>query len=444
MMIPQSLKCRRCGGTNFNHEDENLHAVCVRCGMESQDTLNATFDDWQEEKALYERNGGGLYKRTLRKGAKRAKKERFPTLPDTPSVSEYLAALGEVASACGRAARERCDVDVASEVESTWSALSRLEESEELLECVRMETILGVLYYACRRRSVGATCCDVERWAQLGLVPWLGGWCALRQETREKFAGRSDFFRPRSVPLTSTIALLAEVRMAILLQQPLEPVDGAVVASKLALRLGFVEETVSKRAKKLAEIVNAQSESAALCCVLLACDRYHDLDGWSYGQTSSPVAEVPWNSQQAASFPRYLREEFAHFTEFCSSLVDMDFDPAEAPAGAATKRFADEVDRLAARHRDHDDNGHFLVVKDTPLFLIGPRSKLLAASAVGIGSDRVSLDKLVSMASKYLLCPPTVVAQELDSLVEKLDNIARHQPHLLASEHKIYMRQLIT
>lgn len=460
-----ALRCMQCGGSNFRTDDDALHAVCLQCGMESQHSLNTTFDDWEEERAMYERGTSRrTYKRSIRKA--RIKKSRgvvFPELPPEPDVATKLEALWEVAAECASALVSRCDVkigDIVGTLKQTWLKLSTevsdcdpssltkmkpqwkssrnkkspgelrsgppsLNRNDELCDCVRMETVLGALYYACRVERAAVAAWDIERWVHVGLVPWLAGWSALRAETRAKFAGRAKLFQPRRVPSPSLIALLAEVRVARLIGKP-APVIDRVAARRLceafSVRLGMIDApAVSAQASRLAELADICSETRALCCVLLACELYHDLDEWTLGETAEASAEgsVPWVLAEAPLLPR-LRSEYAHYADFCSSIFAIEFNPSSAPAGAATIEFADELDKIARR------SAALAGVSCRPLFRVGPATKLRSACRAVSGA--LEPGTLLNLAARYALCPPPILKQELNALLDRLDEVARRQP----------------
>lgn len=459
------MRCFQCGGSNFRTDDDALRAVCLQCGMESQHLLNTTFDDWDEERAMYERGSSGkTFKRSARKA--RVRKTRgmvFPELPPEPDVAAKLEALWEVAVECASALVSRCDVkvgDVVGTLKQTWRKLSTevadcdpsrltemkpqwkssrnkksvraiqsgppsLNRNDELCDCLRMETVLGALYYACRVERAAVAAWDIERWVHVGLVPWLAGWSALRAETRAKFAGRAKLFQPRRVPSPSLIALLAEVRIARLIGTP-APVIDRVAARRLceafSVRLGMIDApSVSAQASHLAELANICSETRALCCVVLACELYHDLDEWTLGETADANAEgsVPWVMSEAPLLPR-LRSEYAHYADICRDIFSIEFDPSSAPAGAATIDFAEELDQIARR------GAGLAKVSCQPLFLVGPANKLRSACRVVSGA--LAPGTLVKLAARYALCPPPILRQELDALLDRLDEVARKQP----------------
>ena len=60
------LRCENCGSTRFTLADDARAAVCEECGVESQDYLNTSLDDWGEESRNYQA-GGTLRRRRVRK-----------------------------------------------------------------------------------------------------------------------------------------------------------------------------------------------------------------------------------------------------------------------------------------------------------------------------------------------------------------------------------------
>lgn len=425
-------------------EDDGLHAVCVECGTESQDTLNVAFDDWQEERAVYERGSGGTFTRQ-RKRRRAAKAPAFPEVPPEPSPAARAAALGEVAAACGRAAAERCGVNVGASLARTWSAVAAaaslcdpshvtklatkaLTRDDELWDCLKMETVLGTVYYACRDQKAAVAAWDVERWAHFGLIPWLGGWSTLCAETRATFAGRSNLFRPRGTPTTATLALVAEIRIARLVGKQLPPIDAESarrLCSAFISRLGLVED-VEARATRLSTLSRTRTETGALACVVLACARYHDLEAWTIGETTLDVVEasVPWVVAEASHLPR-TESELAAYSDVCRSVLGCDYDPATAPAGAATQALADDLDRLARSRWPPT------LPVDGPLFLVGTPARLRPRCRA-VAALRLSEPALVRLAARYALCPPLVLQHELDELIDRLDDVVPSDDGTLA------------
>ena len=125
-MERREITCERCGSTRFSTEDDGRNAVCMECGMESQEFLNTAFDDWAEEARLYQGQGGGgrfLRRRGELAGRKSQGGKGHERLP-LPDVDALLYGYSRVARGVSRALVDRCGVDgaVAGAVDRAWAA----------------------------------------------------------------------------------------------------------------------------------------------------------------------------------------------------------------------------------------------------------------------------------------------------------------------------------
>lgn len=119
------LRCRNCGSTRFETPDASQSAVCIDCGVESQDFLNTAFEDWGEESKLYKKEKGNVLRRhTYVSADKRRRKGRKKKESAAISFAARLAATGHVVASIATALVRDCGVDAAAKgaVAAAWTA----------------------------------------------------------------------------------------------------------------------------------------------------------------------------------------------------------------------------------------------------------------------------------------------------------------------------------
>ena len=452
-MAEDNIVCTRCGGTEFRSDDANLYGVCVRCGLESQETMNTQFDDWAEEAQGYQAAGARLLRRRERR--ERIRKEKLDVDVEFPTYEEAVKALGSVFQAHVDALKTNCDVDVSAMAQDLWNrfetACGRVEKkvapsppekerrrrsgkrrkidpwrfdgrcaADLRHEVVAMESILPLVYLSCRAAGAPVSAFDVERWANDGALPYFAALSTLSIEDREVFQKVSSFFRPVRVPTATTIAVAAEARFSTFLAVPFKPIDLPGLACRFAT--DFVPAVTSLQVHRLARLAVVASEfldencseTTAAAVVCLACLRYHDVETWVFRERSEPsFAGFPKTTAETISLPRSA-ETIAFFD--LVRTVDADYNAPFVLAKDDAFTLADHLLR---------DVGPSTPISSGPLVQVVPRS--LGTTMLNDVVPVQSPAAIVEFLAHDLLarCPPPILQAEVDRLSLALDRLVR-------------------
>lgn len=407
------LRCEQCGGTEFRADEDAAHSVCVVCGMESQQTLNVATDEWADEAAMYQRGSGRISRRRKsRPGRKRKAKVELPEPMKSEALRQLVMACADALVSHGIPDRLRvCTAE-------TWAAVDETD----------IDLVLPALYFACRKAEAGVSVWDIEHWAWSGILPYLDCWEVLSQRVRDSFLGRRAFLTAKHVPTPEAIATVAQLRVAKS-AGPISAVHAPSLVRRFVFELG-IPDFVSEQAELLVRLSGAKSESRLLCCVVLACLRYHDVTEWDVVENPDPVAAAfPW-TQVEADFGMPRRSECRAFCDFAARVVYRDFEDGTPRAAVAS--LLKSVDCGTDFDRE---------VGLGPLYLLGPhlrscsddestssdvkRRKVPRSSLKEPPISHLTPSNLVDIAARYVSCPIYVLQEEIDALLDCLDAIAR-------------------
>ena len=404
--------CERCGSKRFDTEHDGRYAVCLDCGMESQEFQNTAFDAWEEEAALYT-SGGRLLRRrekTGRKSGATNKKAR----PPLPELDALLDGLGAVARAVAGALVRDCGVaeGCVAAVDEAWRAYAaaarrgdggapaakrrkvpsasrdaaRSRERRRRLkgeqgpaprlpdapppppddgvdgaardadarENAGVEAVLPLVYAACRRGAVDLSACDLSAWAWAGAIPYLGCWRrGLGDDARRRLGpGGALLFAPERAPAPGEILLAAELRFAGGAPwPPLADDAGLAAAARALVADGPLREALGAGAARLLRLARAAGDDGPAGDARAAAALVAAARRYYAPGELRGAAEppaVPWALGGAARAP-------AAYAAFVAGAL-RDRVPSTDPSRAAGDRFADALD-ARARAVDAGENG---------------------------------------------------------------------------------------
>ena len=531
-----TITCERCGSSRFSQGDER-YAVCMDCGIESQEMMNTTFGDWAEEQRTYMNAGStrllrrrlvGVGERSAR-GKKRGKPADATRQP--PRTAAKTDALGRVARAIARALVDDCGVDGAAvpAVDAAWRAyaarVARAPAPEpaaapagpvkkkrrpsahpeaarsrwrraggtgdscaaseddsdappppppgdsqdsdapppppppddsdsdapppppdgafldaDARSALAIESVLPLVYAACRRGAIDLSPCDLSAWAAHGVIPYLTAWRdALDDATRDRLGpGGARHLSPPRAPTPGEIAIAAEARFAVYEADdddpnaerwpPLDPGAAARNAARALVDGPALRERLGAQTARVLALAAAAdggarvTEPRALAALVVAATRYHP------GRVAVAAAGAAlvtgrrrWPLEDGAAL---AAGDAAAYAAFATGVLA----PKGRPTGAAMTldRLADALERRAAAAEGDaaledaalDRVLAALADDDDAPRPLAPPAALVEAYGPNVAAAAADLERL---CAARLVCPPDTVAAAVAAVRDAVD-----------------------